>query len=157
MALADSIANHAAVRKHLPYLYDDASRLTGASTITLGDGKRQAAVVACVHVAPACGTAAAEGRVQAAARLAEARAAELAADQPDDGAAPAAVAYGVASNTAGLQWVVPPAGWRSPALLDPVGAGAGAGKKVARKGGVLGWVTAAAVAAASWVGLARRT
>lgn len=154
MVLADTIASHAAVRKHLPLLLEDATRLTGASTITLGDGKCQAAVVACVHVPPACSAAAAEARVQAAACLAHERAAEVAAGQP--GGQPA-VAYGVASNTAGLLWAVPPAGWRTPALLlAPAGAASGS-SKAGRKGGLWRWMTAAAVAAASWVGLARRT
>ena len=123
-----------------PAQVHDGTSLTGPSTLTLSNG-RQFAVIACTHIAAGCSSGASACKLQVAAGVAEERAAalrdSLAAEQ-----AGSSVAVGVASNTHGLQWVVPPAqpGWAK--ALERAG-GKGAGRE-ARQAGVRRWVAALA-------------
>lgn len=147
MSLARDIVSHSIVKRRLPLVIEDNTRLTGGSSITLGDGKRQVAVVVCVHVPPATHGAALQARLEAASQLAEARAAALAL--PED----SAVAYGVASNAAGLVWTVQPAGWSPVISLPAACAGSMESKEICR--GVWRWTAAAAAAVAAWLGMRR--
>ena len=100
MGLARDAAR--SLRLNTPYLLADRTNLAGGSSITLGDGRGQLAVVACVHLPPGSSDSVREARLREGRLLAEAHAAEAAAAHPLS-----PVARGVYTNIDGLTWAVP--------------------------------------------------